>query len=314
MMNIILDTDIGPDCDDVAALAMLNLYARDGLCRILGIGHCTSSPYGAGCIDAICRYYGHDDVPIGTFKGEGFLVGEAFSRYNRHLMETMPNRYREHQPEDAVTLYRRLLSQAEDGSVEFISIGPLNNLANLLNSPADEVSPLNGVELVRRKVRRLTAMAGAFPSQVAEENEVAFAWLNKPAVEMPEFNVKCDLRAAQRVAEEWPTEKVYLGVEAGMVDTCAPLQQTAEEGNPVRVAYRLYTGAGRLSWDLLTVEYAVHPEGGLLRASEKGRVSFDDRSRTIWTPDPQGDSCFLEWNKPAAEIADYINTLLARSR
>ena len=44
--NIILDTDIGPDCDDAAALAMLNLYADQGLCRILGITHCTSNPYG----------------------------------------------------------------------------------------------------------------------------------------------------------------------------------------------------------------------------------------------------------------------------
>ena len=54
--NIILDTDIGPDCDDAAALAMLNLYADQGLCRILGITHCTSNPYGAGTIDAINLY------------------------------------------------------------------------------------------------------------------------------------------------------------------------------------------------------------------------------------------------------------------
>ena len=74
--NILIDTDIGPVCDDVAALAMLNIYANRGLCRILGIGHCTSNPYGAGTIDAICHYYGHPDVTIGTYRAPGFLCDE----------------------------------------------------------------------------------------------------------------------------------------------------------------------------------------------------------------------------------------------
>ena len=69
--NIILDTDIGPDCDDVAALAVLNLLADRGLCRILGVSHCTSNPYGAGMIDVINRYYGRPDIAISTYGGKG---------------------------------------------------------------------------------------------------------------------------------------------------------------------------------------------------------------------------------------------------
>ena len=78
--NIIIDTDIGPDCDDVGALAMLNIYANQGLCRILGVSHCTSNPYGAGTIDVINRYYGRPDVAIGTYYGEGFLTDEICMR------------------------------------------------------------------------------------------------------------------------------------------------------------------------------------------------------------------------------------------
>ena len=91
--NIILDTDIGPDCDDAAALAMLNLYADQGLCRILGITHCTSNPYGAGTIDAINRYYGREGVEIGTYYGEGFLSDEKCMTYNRYIAAHYPNRY-----------------------------------------------------------------------------------------------------------------------------------------------------------------------------------------------------------------------------
>ena len=45
--KILIDTDIGPDCDDTAAIAMLNIYSNQGKCEILGIAHCTSNPYGA---------------------------------------------------------------------------------------------------------------------------------------------------------------------------------------------------------------------------------------------------------------------------
>ena len=32
--KVLVDTDIGPDCDDVAALAMMNIYANRGMCEI----------------------------------------------------------------------------------------------------------------------------------------------------------------------------------------------------------------------------------------------------------------------------------------
>ena len=64
-------------------------------------------------------------------------------RYNRHLTQTMPNRYKDSQPEPAVKMYRRILAEQEEHSVAFVAIGPLNNLSDLLNSAPDEVSPLS---------------------------------------------------------------------------------------------------------------------------------------------------------------------------
>jgi inosine-uridine nucleoside N-ribohydrolase len=42
-VKIILDTDIGPDCDDAGAIAVLHTLATQGAAEILGIAHCTSN-------------------------------------------------------------------------------------------------------------------------------------------------------------------------------------------------------------------------------------------------------------------------------
>ena len=55
--KIILDTDMGPDCDDAGALAVLHALADRGKASILGVMYCTSIPTGPACIDAINRFY-----------------------------------------------------------------------------------------------------------------------------------------------------------------------------------------------------------------------------------------------------------------
>ena len=64
---IILDTDIGPDCDDAGAMAVLHVLANNNEAEILGIMCCTSSQWGAPCIDAINTYYGRGYLPVGTY-------------------------------------------------------------------------------------------------------------------------------------------------------------------------------------------------------------------------------------------------------
>ena len=56
---------------------------------------------------------------------------------------------------DALTVLRETLSEAEDNSVVIVSLGFLHNIAQLLKSPADEISSLTGVELVRKKVKKI---------------------------------------------------------------------------------------------------------------------------------------------------------------
>ena len=122
-MNYLLDTDIGPDCDDAAALALAVCYARRHGNKLLAVTHCTSSPWGAGAIRAILDWYGAKNVPVGTLKEPGFLTGPEYERYNRALAESVSSAARE--AEESTRLLRRTLAAQSDASAEFIAIGPL---------------------------------------------------------------------------------------------------------------------------------------------------------------------------------------------
>ncbi len=208
-------------------------------------------------------------------------------------------------------MYRRILASQEDKSVDFIAIGPLNNLSNLLNSNADEYSPLDGIALVKRKVQRLVLMAGIFNSSVEGLSELSKEETGKNVEDIAEFNAVCDIPAAQNVAEYWPTPKVYLGFEAGLIRTGKLLHTDVPENNPVRIAYRFYTEDGqRYSCDLLTVEYAIVKNCCHYKESGKGKVTFDDEGRTKWILDKNGLDCYVEWAQPSEKIAEDINNLL----
>lgn len=66
--KMIIDTDIGPDCDDAGALAVAFQLAESAGVEIAGLCNCTSNPYGSGAIDAIASYYGCR-IPIGEYRG-----------------------------------------------------------------------------------------------------------------------------------------------------------------------------------------------------------------------------------------------------
>ena len=107
----ILDTDLGPDCDDAGAAAVLNALATRGEARILGAVCNTTSEWCAPALQAIFVWYRRDDVPIGTLKGPGNPGGSAEwygESFNRYIAEHSPNRLHSgRNAPDAVTVYRR---------------------------------------------------------------------------------------------------------------------------------------------------------------------------------------------------------------
>lgn len=137
------------------------------------------------------------------------------------------------------------MSSSEDKNVTIISIGFLTNLAELLNSPADDISPLTGSSLVSAKVKELVVMGGKYPS----------GW---------EFNFGgSDPVSARQVVESWPRDVpiTYSGFELGDdIFSGQQLKDLAPADSPVLAAYQWYVGRCstiRESWDPVTTLYGI---------------------------------------------------------
>ena len=162
-VNMFLDTDIGPDCDDTAALAILLQLCREGHARLLGITHCTGSPYGLGTIDAVCRLFGVQ-VPMGTCNTPGFLADGPALCYTPAVCKRFAHGFPPGaaQP-DAADAFLRATEGAAQDSVTMITIGPLNNLARFLTEP-------RAAQRMQHCVRRIVMMAGSFDGDFTEWN------------------------------------------------------------------------------------------------------------------------------------------------
>jgi len=164
----------------------------------------------------------------------------------------------------------------------------------LLDSPADDISPLTGRELAEKKVRLLSVMGGAF---VIDESA-------KPDyTEYCEWNIIVDVPAAQKLAKEWPGEIVFSGFEVGVRATMSATRLANVDKYPkVKFLYDAYKhwcdknapGEGlnhqRPTWDLTSVFYVVRPEvdAGFYTVSEPLDVAFADNAATIYSPNPNG--------------------------
>jgi hypothetical protein len=286
--RLIFDTDLGNDTDDVLALAMIHALQSRHECRLLAVTITSNDERAAPFADALNTFYGRGDLPIGVVRNGAVeppskylhtaLVrdGEAL-RYPHNLTHAAAP--------DATTLLRRVLTAQPDGSVVIVQVGFSTNLARLLGSPADDISPLTGKELVARKVSLLSLMAGSFDP--------------KADVNFSEYNVQKDIPSAQTLAAEWPTPMVWSGFEIGIAipypDVSIDHDFRYVEHHLVPEAYWALQAKpiNRPTWDLTSVLVAVRPGRDYLTLSPPGRVVIDERGRTHYGELPNGPHRFL---------------------
>ena len=274
MLQVIIDTDIGCDSDDAGALAVAFALEAEGFCRLEAVTHCTSRPDGCAAIDAIGRYYGRPDIPVGIYKPDGFLDDPSVSWYSRFLQAHFPGRFSDKKScPDALAVMRRALAGMEEGNGGLVGIGPMKNLAALLDSGGDAVSPLSGRELLRMKNCPLVLMAGCFDDAFISQLEKGAEW-----------NVKQAVYEAQYVLDSWPTEVYVVPFETGVNIRTGLSLQKGPPDNPVRVAYERYARQSgdlmRSSWDLCTVHFAITRDPSLWGLSENGKIAVDSEGVT----------------------------------
>ena len=241
--DVIIDTDFWTDSDDVTALRIAYQLEKLGHINIKGIALSTTQDIGPGALEALMiaegRLNNRISVPltphtpthgVGTFQPGLFALP-----HNLGAPETVEN---------AVTMYRDILANATN-KVDLILIGFQNNLAELLASPADAISPMTGLQLVNQKVNMLYAMAGHWVTNVVLPGATG------------EYNVAKTpqaLSAAVSVFANWPTPIIFSGYEIG---------------------YDIFSGAGLEAFVGSDVVADAMQSHGDFAGTPKGRPSWD---------------------------------------
>ncbi|MCX6867471.1 MAG: nucleoside hydrolase [Verrucomicrobia bacterium] len=308
-VKIILDVDLCEDVDDAGALATLHGLANRGEAEILATIVSSKNEWVVPCLDAINTWYGRPDLPIGYQRGHQYGYGntkdpdrETTSKYAEAVAKASPHDLkRSSDAPEAATLCRQILAKQPDQSVTFVTVGFLTNLKNLLDSRPDAHSPLDGVALVKQKVKQWVCMGGKFPEGRFPEGN-------------GEYNLMWDTVASVRAVNDWPTPIVFSGFEIGVrVKAGARLRDTPET-NPVRACYQHYNGLNdRESWDQTAVLCAVRGASKYWTLSEPGFGIMHARvahGYNGWIPWEQGPHRYLVEKMPPSELGERIEDLM----
>lgn len=295
-VKMIFDTDMGPDYDDVGALAMVHAFHDQGKVDLLATIASTNYENVGNVLSIINSYFGKRNIPTGVSGSYGvdmrdwqFWSDSLVSKYT-HYISQEPRK-------DAVKLYRKLLSSADDNSITIVTVGFLSNIAELLRSQGDEISPLTGKELMHKKVKTLISMAGKFPEGM-------------------EFNIEMDAASANYVNDHWKGKWILSGFEIGeKIHTGLPLiKNNSITDSPVKDVYRISIPMaeedekGRMSWDqtaVLVAALGVEP----FYKIERGNLVLKPDGYNYWEKGGGNHYILIEEADPN-EVGELINSLM----
>ncbi len=297
--KIIFDTDMGPDYDDVGAIAVLHALADLGECEILATLSSDSHQSIAPTIELFNRYYGKENIPIGVPDN----IEANFTAHNNWndslLVRFAPDLKSKTDYPKASDIYRKVLASQPDKSVTIVTVGFTTNLANLLKTGSDDYSSLSGAELVQQKVKKWVAMAGHFP-------------------EGSEFNIRIDAASSSYAFEHWPTPILLSGFEIGWpILTGAKVSQTDSVDSPVSWAYKYNLATyenkpvkNRMSWDQTAVLTAIRDPERYFYVCGPGKIIVSSSGYNSWDANTNKEHYFLVHKYPYQNIADSLENLM----
>lgn len=281
-VKIIFDTDMGSDCDDAGAMAVLHKLADKGEAQILGVIFSSNrNKYGIGVCDAINTYYGRRDLPLGQYMGKE--VGDSLDHYSKYMAQA---RYKyHHDVKDStaglLSTYKEILRQQPDSSVTIVTVGHPAGVSLLMKDR-------DGFALIEQKVKEWIAMAYSGEESLRDWN----------------FGRNGAEYVVKDLLDKWPTDVFISGAGSDIITGNQKLPASGE-GNPVKKAYELWNSAlteGRSSWDQIAVLFAVRrnyfeiDSNGSLRQTENMETYWDkelDRSNH-YRVFPIKEKAFLE--------------------
>ena len=171
--------------------------------------------------------------------------------------------------EDAVRLYRRLLSES-GGDVEIVEVGFLQVFADLLLSGPDDISPETGLSLVKNKVKKVWVMAGKWDEEGGREHNFC--------------NNSRSRKGGEVFCRLCPVPVTFLGFEIGIKVV------SGTELSHSDFLYKAFldhgSEKGRYSWDPLTALMAL--------SGDEEKAGYDTVTGTARLDKETGGNYFTE--------------------
>jgi hypothetical protein len=299
---------MGFDVDDAVAVTLALSLEAHGLVENILMVHDTGCEMGVGGISALAHWYNRDDISLGAWKGE---FGKGCGNQNQYLSTIIhdhpgPITHYDQVPV-ATDAYRKALAASPDNSVNIASIGLPTNLADLLDTQADQYSNLTGRDLISKKVHTIVFMDGGYnfgcTAGLVDKDPKDCYGKAKKALQMPE-----NVRLISSLKGQNPD--IYTGDEVwNLHPASSPLRDAlghwccSPNGKNGR-------DTGRLSWDpITTVIAAVGVDAFDMKETHPGGTwSADDNGNehNIGGGANNAATDFQDGSSPS-KIKDYIN-------
>ncbi len=306
--KILLDTDFGGDADDLGALAILHNLYNEHKCDIVGIMCYNVDKDAIAAIDAVNQYYGSSNISLGirnrTYhpnpKGYCTILATTFAH-------TLTN--------DDVPLctdqYRKILSNSPDSSIVLVTLGPLDNIKDLICSKPDKNSQLTGIELMAKKIKFISMMGGGYPQIDSEWN----FWGNNAGI-------------ARYVIEQLSGRIpiTIVGYEVGQGVKIGHEFNTLPHTNPLYPGFLYFSEHAdwmkqyfkgeildNACYDQITLMHGIYGDKHIGWEIISGwRCAVADNSATQWTIDPQSPHKFMKLSKDTLTLKNEVLQLMIK--
>ncbi len=302
--KLIFDTDFGGDADDLGALAMLHSFIDSKECDLLAIMSWSTEKYAVSAMDAVNRFYKHPDIPIGTRKDSTQFV---VWNYSKPIVDKFPYKRTHQNVLDATVLYRQILAKNSTKDITIVTVGPLKNIQNLINSKPDSISELSGKELIEQKVKEFVIMGGKYPSG---------KW---------EWNFFGDMLGVTKyVIPNIPVPITFSGFEVGLPIKTGKVFNEIDQNTPLYVGFmhfsnnapwmkKYYTGKiiDNASFDQTAVLYAVRNGVGKYWTKISGSICLpDEKGGNTWIKADNSTHSYLKLKMNEEKLASIIESIM----
>lgn len=288
MEKIIIDTDLGFDCDDAGALSVANKLKNESKIDILAVTHSVNKKIGCDAIKLINDYYENPAILVGVAERYALNVDEFYEEFYAkfHYAESFPGwgekptfykilnslnleKYKTEVYRSAKEVIVEALEKNEEKSVTVLCIGQANNVADVLSE---------NFALFYQKVKRVVIMCGNFNDYEYEYRLGDMYWKG-------EFNVILDVKSMQRLFANKDLPVYVLDFNQGF-DVLSGEGLSMQKDNPVKTAYYIHGNGVKFnlpSWDIMALMFASGKFDDMFSLSEKGLVSVDDNGKTVFS-------------------------------